>query len=109
MLATEQKALPEATALIRQILRLMPDNPQVLDTAGWIFYLHGDYEQAADYLDQSTKQGDNPDARYHLGRTYEAWERPKDARDQYKEAIKLGLAGKDLDDAKRRLGTLGKE
>ncbi len=107
MLATERKALTEATDLIRQCLRLMPTNPQVLDTAGWIAYLRGDLGQAQQYLTDSTRQGDNADARYHLGRTYEARERPEDAREQYQQAIKLGLLGKDLADAKQRLTTLG--
>ena len=108
MLATEQKKLAEATDLVRRCLRLMPNNPQVLDTAGWIAYLRGDLEQSIELLTQSIKQGDNADARFHLGQAYQARERMEDAAEQYKESLKLGLAGKEAETAKRELRKMGK-
>jgi tetratricopeptide (TPR) repeat protein len=108
MLATEQQKLAEATDLIRRCLRLMPNNPQVLDTAGWIAYLRKDYEPAVDLLTQSVKQGDNADARFHLAQAYVARERPEDAIEQFKKAIDLGLADKDKAKALSEIKRLGK-
>jgi tetratricopeptide (TPR) repeat protein len=109
MLATEKKAIPEATELIRMCLRLAPDNPQVLDTAGWIAFLRGDLEPAIDYLTQSVKQDDNADARYHMAQVYEKRDRLAEAREQYAQAIKLGLTGRDLEYANQRLLQLPKQ
>jgi tetratricopeptide (TPR) repeat protein len=106
MLATEKKQYEEATQIIRMVLRLIPENAQVLDTAGWIAHLKGDYAEAARQFQRSIERHDNPEARYHLGRTYEAWGRPEDARIEYQKALDLGLKGKDRQDAERRLRAL---
>jgi tetratricopeptide (TPR) repeat protein len=103
MLATEKKQYDEALEIIRMALRLVPDNPQILDTYGWILYLKGDYLEAARQFQRSIERADNPEARYHLARTYESWGRPEDAREQYQKALDLGLKGKDREDAERRL------
>jgi len=109
MLATERKALSEATDIVQYCLRLKPDNPQVLDTAGWIAYFQGNYEQARQYLMNSINQGDSAEARYHLGRTFEARKQPDEACQQYQKALQLGgLQPKELEDLKQHLKALGK-
>jgi len=106
ILATEQEDYDRARDMIRQVMRLMPNHPQVLDTAGWIEFLAGRHDEALERFMASIKYGDNPQARYHLGRVYEERERPDEAREEYNKAIEMGLKGDDKADAQRRLKVL---
>lgn len=106
VLATEQQEFDRARDMIRQVMRLVPNHPQVLDTAGWIEFLAGRYDEAIERFMASIKYGDNPQARYHLGRAYENRQRPDEAREEYTKALELGLEGKDRPDAERRIKAL---
>lgn len=106
ILATERDNLERAVRLIRRAIEFVPNNPQILDTAGWIAFLQEDYEQATYYLLESIRLGDIPEARYHLGRTYERRDRPEDAIREYSKALELGLLGPDRQDARKRLEQL---
>jgi len=103
ILATTYKDYTRAGDMIRRCLALLPNHPQVLDTAGWIAFLSGKYPEAADNLLASIKYGDNAEAHYHLGRVYEARDRLDEAREQYQKAIDMNLGGRDLEDAQKRL------
>ncbi|MCX5684098.1 MAG: tetratricopeptide repeat protein [Planctomycetota bacterium] len=103
ILATDKKDLIKAGEIIRRCLALLPNHPQLLDTAGWIAFLSGKYPEAADNLLASIKYGDNAEAHYHLGRVYEARDRLDEAREQFQKAIDMGLAGKEVEDAQKRL------
>jgi len=107
ILATEHKDLVRARDMIQRCMRLVPNHPQVLDTAGWIAFLGNRYEEAVDNLMASIKYGDNPEAHYHLGRVYEARQRPDEARAELKKALELGLNDpKAKADAEQRLKQL---
>jgi tetratricopeptide (TPR) repeat protein len=108
ILATSYKDYTRALEIARQCLRLLPNHPQVLDTLGWVFFLMGRHQEAADNLLASIKYGDNPEAHYHLGRVYEVRERPDEARTEYQKALQMGLQSKDREDAQRRLDQLKK-
>jgi tetratricopeptide (TPR) repeat protein len=103
ILASAQKDYVRAGEIIRRCLNLLPNQPQILDTAGWIAFLSGKYPEAVDNLLASIKYGDNAEAHYHLGRVYEALDRLDEAREQHQKAIDMGLAGKDLEEAQKRL------
>jgi tetratricopeptide (TPR) repeat protein len=84
----------------------VPNHPQVLDTSGWISFLENRVDDATADLLASIKNGDNPEARYHLGRVYEARLRPDEARSEYQKALDTGLKGKEKADAEKRLKQL---
>jgi Flp pilus assembly protein TadD len=45
-----------------------PNNPEVADTLGWIYFRTRDYSKAVDLLKESAEKiPDNPVIRYHLG------------------------------------------
>jgi tetratricopeptide (TPR) repeat protein len=108
ILATEKKDYPRANELVRRSMQLVPNDPQVLDTAGWVWFLQDDYERATTYLLESIKRQDNPEARYHLGRVYEQRQRPEEALQEYENALRLGLGQKEGQDAQRRIEQLRK-
>jgi tetratricopeptide (TPR) repeat protein len=108
ILATERKDYQRANELVRRSMQLVPNNPQVLDTAGWVAFLQDDYERATTYLLESINRQDNPEARYHLGRVYEQRQRPEEALQEYAKALKLGLRQKDKQDAEKRIEQLRK-
>ena len=108
ILAVEKKQYDEAWQIIQRVLRLVPDEPQILDTAGWIAYLKGDYQTASANLQRSIQRKDNSEAHYHLAYVFEAITRPDDARDEYKKALDMGgLKARDKQDAEQRLKALG--
>ena len=106
ILATEHKDFIRARDMIQRCMRLVPNHPQVLDTAGWIAFLDHRYDEATENLMASIRYGDNPEARYHMGRVYEARQRPDEARAEYQKALELDLKGKDRTDAEQRLKQL---
>ena len=108
ILADEAKDYARAQELVRRCLRLMPNNPQVLDTAGWVAFLQGNHERATSYLLESLSHGESPEAHYHLGRLYEIRDRPDEALQEYQKALALGLARGDRSDAEKRIEALRK-
>jgi tetratricopeptide (TPR) repeat protein len=106
ILATEKEDFDRARDLISRCMRLVPNHPQVLDTAGWIEFLDGQYDDAIENFLSSIKYGDNAEARYHLGRAYEASRRQDEAREEYRKALDMGLDGEEKVDAERRLEQL---
>lgn len=84
--------------------------PAFQDTWGWIALLQGKVDDAVEHLEPAALGLPN-DAlvQYHLGRAYEAAERPDKARTQYERAIKL--AGdtdtrRQIEDARARIKAL---
>jgi len=106
ILATEEQDFDRARDLISRCMRLVPNHPQVLDTAGWIEFLDGRYGDAIENFLASIKYGDNAEARYHLGRAYEEFRRQDEAREEYKKALEMGLDGQEQAEAERRLKQL---
>jgi len=58
----------QALALAQTATELAPDDPQVSDTLGWIFYRRGIHQRALALLKESAaKLPGNPQIQYHLG------------------------------------------
>ena len=57
-----------ALQLAQTAKELVPDDPQISDTLGWILYKRGLYQRARSLLKESvTKLPDNPEVQYHFG------------------------------------------
>ncbi|MBE7414124.1 MAG: tetratricopeptide repeat protein [Deltaproteobacteria bacterium] len=86
---------------------LAPEDPNVSDTLGWIYYKKGVYMKAISLLRESVeKEPDNPVIRYHLGMAYY---RKGDAALAERELKKaLGLKGdfQGSKEAREALGSL---
>ena len=81
-LADHAQRLPEAVALLDRALALAPEDPFILDSAGWAQYRSGNLARAQDYLERAYKMRPDPEIAAHLGEVL--W-----ARGQRDEAGKL--------------------
>ena len=57
--------LSHAESLIRKSLTIMPDNPAILDSMGWVRYKRGDAKGAIDYLKRSYQLAHDPEIAAH--------------------------------------------
>ncbi len=64
-LADHGMELSRAESLIRKSLTLMPDNPAILDSMGWVRYKRGDAKGAIDYLKRSYQLAHDPEIAAH--------------------------------------------
>jgi tetratricopeptide (TPR) repeat protein len=84
------KNIDAALALAQTAKEQMPDNPQVMDTLGWIYYKKKAYLQAIDQLRGSAeKMTDNPVVRYHLGMAYYKYGNTRLAEKELQQALQL--------------------
>jgi tetratricopeptide (TPR) repeat protein len=106
--AERQDDLDKALALARSAIARLPNNPQVLDTLGWIYYRRGEAEQAIpQFIASIEKNPKNPVYHYHLGLAYVAAASPAKARVAFSRALAIGDDFPGADDARRALEGLG--
>ncbi len=87
-----EAALPIAKRALRALraLRVGGSLPQVLDTAGWVYYLNGNYADAVRYLELARRRmPQSAEVRYHLGMAYRDSELPDQAKAELEYALKL--------------------
>jgi tetratricopeptide (TPR) repeat protein len=90
ILADQEKDLEDALNLARLAKRKLPDNPNVMDTLGWVYYKKGLYENAIAELTDCLKQlPDNATATYHLGMAYYKNGDLEKARAELEKALQL--------------------
>lgn len=108
-LADRNERLPEALDLITQALELLPDNPFILDSMGWVKFRMGDLQAAADYLSRAYAQRPEADIAAHLAEVW--WMQGK--RDQATELLqatfKQNPTNRTLLDTAKRLGVTFEE
>jgi tetratricopeptide (TPR) repeat protein len=82
------KDLETALSLAQGARKKAPNSPEIADTLGWIYYKLGTYGLAKEQLLFATsKQGDNPTLRYHLGMIYKSSKQMKEAEAELKKAL----------------------
>ena len=64
-LADHGMELSRAEGLIRKSLAIMPDNPAILDSMGWVRFKRGDSKGAIDYLKRSYLLAHDPEIAAH--------------------------------------------
>jgi len=81
--------LDEALKHAQKAIQIKPHEPNSLDTYGYILYLKGRFDKAADILKQSVRIRASSTNRLHLGMVYEKMGRTGDAIKQYRLAWEL--------------------
>ena len=66
-LADQTDRYDEALELIRKALELLPDDPFILDSMGWLQYRMGNLVAALEYLQQAIDQSPDAEIAAHLG------------------------------------------
>ncbi|TDT38454.1 tetratricopeptide repeat protein [Halospina denitrificans] len=77
----------EARQLIMKALEIQPENPAILDSAGWVHYHLGENQKALDYLKQAYDILPDVEIAAHLGRVLWAMDKKDDARMIWRRAL----------------------
>ncbi len=106
--ATSGGNLDVALTLAQSAKKQLPDQPEVNDTLGWVYYRKGLFRLALDALEQSVqKDPDNALYLYHLGMTYAGQGERAKARQTLERALALNPRFDGADDARRVSAELG--
>src|SRR5437660_10652403 len=99
--------LDRATELARKAHELVPAEPSVQDTFGWVLYRQGKYQEAAELLGQSaSKSPDKGEIQFHLGMANYMMGRLDEARAALQKAVSVPDDFPGKDEAKSRLALL---
>jgi tetratricopeptide (TPR) repeat protein len=97
----------KALQLAQTAKEVLPEDPRVSDTLGWILYKRGVYERAVTLLRESAeKLNDNAEVHYHLGMAYLKVGNTQAAKETLTKALKLGDSFTEVEEAKRALASL---
>jgi tetratricopeptide (TPR) repeat protein len=89
--------LDRALSLALRAFELLPENPAVRDTLGWAYLKKGSVLLAKMHLSEAVRRGpEAPLFHYHLGVALHASKDLSGAEKALREAIRLGLDGKEL-------------
>jgi tetratricopeptide (TPR) repeat protein len=93
--------------LARLAKEKLPDDPNVMDTLGWVYYKKGLYDSAiAEFIDCLEKMPDNPTVIYHLGMAFYKKGDFKNARAELEKALALNENFSGAEEARRVLAEL---
>lgn len=86
-LADNHKSLARANGLIDDALTLMPDNPAILDSQGWVRYRRGQAEQALAPLTRAYRLSRDTEIAAHWGEVLWSLDRESEARTIWARAL----------------------
>ena len=89
-LADQTDRLDEALELITRALALLPEDPYILDSMGWVQYRIGDIDQALEYLVQAWDQKKDAEIAAHLGEVLWVLGRRAEAEDIWEQGKETG-------------------
>ena len=105
---SSNRKLDEALQLSQTALRQLPDEPNVHDTLGWIYYRKNMAASAIPHLESSIRTLPNdPTFRYHLGMALVQTGDWNKAREQLKRAFSLQPTFEGAAEAKKALDMIG--
>lgn len=89
-LADQTDRLDEALALITRALELLPEDPYILDSMGWVQYRIGDIDRALEYLVQAWDYKKDAEIAAHLGEVLWVLGRRAEAEDIWAQGKETG-------------------
>lgn len=108
LLAVRKNAPADAKPLADEALRLLPRDPTIADTAGWVQYLLGDIDGASRLLARAVSGApNNPEIHLHAAFAYAAAGAKAAALSELEAALKLDAKLADRDDVKELRKKLG--
>ena len=107
LLTIRDKAIDEALGLARKAKEKLPEDPNVMDTLGLVYYKKGLYDSAiSEFSDSLAKLPDNAIIHYHLGLAYHKKGEKDKARSALDKALKLEKGFDGADEARRILAEM---
>lgn len=103
-LADRGLRLDEAYALISQAHQILPDDPYIMDSLGWVRYRQGDLKQARSYLEQAFKIRPESEIAAHLGEVLWKLDEHDKARNVWGEGLKINPKDPVLIEVMKRFG-----
>ena len=105
--AEKEQELDKALSLAQKAKQLAPEQPDISDTIGWIYYKKGMYDEAVANLKQAVDGSpDNPIIRYHLGAAYYKQNAKDEAAAELKRALSMDGKFEGAEDAKRLMSEI---
>jgi tetratricopeptide (TPR) repeat protein len=99
--------LDKAFELAQRARKVLPNEPNVADTLGWVLYKRHQYPWALSLLTESTNAlGVEPEMQFHLGMTQYMLGDEESARISFKRALDASHDFPGIDQAKERLSIL---
>ena len=103
-LADRSLRLEEAETLIVRALELLPDDPFILDSLGWVRFRRGDTPGALSHLERAYGIRQDAEIAAHLGEVLWSADRREDARRIFAEALVAHPENRVLRETMDRLG-----
>lgn len=89
--------LKNAKQMIHKAIKQRPEDPQVIDSMGWAFYLLKEYDKALEYLERAVEIApQDMIINDHLGDVYWSIGRKREAKFQWKKALKYHIDETDV-------------
>jgi len=66
-LLERKERIPEALQLVEKALQLAPDDPAIMDSVGWAYYLNGMLKESVEMLRRAFAADPDPEIAAHLG------------------------------------------
>lgn len=99
--------LDEALQFAQKAREEAPEDPNVADTLGWIYYKKELIDTAYPLIEEAVKKQErNPVVRYHYGMVLAKKERNKEARANLKAALSMSSDFPGVEDARKTLASL---
>lgn len=99
--------LDRAYDLATKAHELLPDNPGITDTLGWILYKRGEYDRSVGPLSEAAaKLPRSAEIQFHLGMAHYMQGAEKEAKDFLRRALDLSKDFAGADEARQRLAML---
>jgi len=103
-LADRDKRLPEALTLIMRAHEILPQDPFILDSLGWVKFRMGDLSEAVKYLQQAYDMRPDPEIAAHLGEVFWAQGKEDAARSLWLKAVSRNSNNAGLNNTMKRFG-----
>jgi Tfp pilus assembly protein PilF len=108
LMCEQNRSLDAALELAKTALSVLPDEPNVNDTLGWLYFKNGNYQEAITALSNSVlKDPKRYDTRYHLGMAYVRFGDLQKGREHLREALKLHADFPEAAEARKTLASIG--
>ena len=87
-LADQTDRYEEAYGYLKRAIEIMPDDPAIIDSFGWVNYRLGNYEEAVRLLRNALSRFDDGEIAAHLGEVLWVSGRQLEAEEVWKKALK---------------------